>query len=189
MRRIGTPSLYKVEGRIEWQVVKNAETTSVVPRANADGVRCEVWMANTNIDDVRTSSGGMMGPIGTNTTTNVRYFELDDNNIVYIDNASTENLIEQLGEYVNIRLYKSEGNSESVVASVVVPIRMDGENGAEGQQGPTQALNFEVLRLRHWASTPDPAYNNGTVVENGVRYQDIVSYNDGYGSWGYYRCT
>ena len=189
MRRVGTPSQYKVEGRIEWQVVKNAETTSIVPKTNADGVRCEVWMSNTNIDSVRNANGSAVGPIGTNAATNTRYFELNDDNIVYIDNASTENLIDRLGEYVNIRLYKSEGNNESVVASVVVPIRMDGLDGAEGQQGPMQSLNFEVLRLRYWTSNPDPAYNNGSVVESGVRYQDIVSYDDAYGPWGYYRCT
>jgi hypothetical protein len=189
MHRTGTPSRYTIEGRIEWQVVKNAETSSIVPRNNADSVSCEVWMANTQITSVRNSSGTPVGDIGNNTATHTYYFDLGDENIVYINNASTENAMDVLGQYVNVRLYKLNTNSKTLIASVVVPVRMDGQDGAEGQQGPSQSLDFEVIRLSHWRSNPDPAYNNGSVVQNGVRYIDIVSYNDAYGAWGYYRCT
>lgn len=59
----------------------------------------------------------------------------------------------------------------------------DGKDGQDGKDAELQTLNLEVLRVRSWIANPSPAYNNGTTIENGVKYIDIVEHNG-----NYYKC-
>lgn len=78
--------------------------------------------------------------------------------------------------FIEIIVY-SFGDVEQV-ASIIIPVRVDGES-------VVQSLDYDVMRMRgSWVENPDPAYNNGSVIEDGVKYTDIVEYGN-----NYFRCT
>ena len=79
------------------------------------------------------------------------------------------------------RAERQKNNGEYVGEWVIT--RIKGEKGDPGDPGEVQALNLEVIRMRTYESGATPAYNNGTIVENGVKYLDIVEHNG-----NYYKC-
>ena len=70
--------------------------------------------------------------------------------------------------------------NNAIVASTVVPTRIPGE---KGDSANVQALNLSVMRVRTWSANATPAWNNGSVAENGIYYTDIAVYGN-----SYYRC-
>ena len=85
-----------------------------------------------------------------------------------VDNAYTgsENFVEVL-------VYENN----TPVASTVVPIIIPGPEGPEGKPF-VQSIESPIMRMRgEWVADPDPLYNDGTNIENGIKYTDIVVYN------------
>lgn len=71
--------------------------------------------------------------------------------------------------------------SDSVVASIIIPFIISGEDGRDADVSP-QALMGAVSRI--WGTyDPETTYYNGTSGEDGVKYLDIVRMPDG----NYYR--
>lgn len=85
-------------------------------------------------------------------------------------------------KFMEIVAYENNTPVASTIIPVIIPGR-DGQNGEDGNDAELQALNLEVLRVRVWNENHIPAYNDGTVIEDGVKYLDIVEHNG-----NYYKC-
>ena len=77
-------------------------------------------------------------------------------------------------DYVYSQIILKVGDSP--VMSIVVPTIIPGKDGKDPEK--LQTLEGGVMRLRVWQENAEPAYNDGTVVESGIFYKDVVQYDD-----------
>lgn len=105
--------------------------------------------------------------------------------IIYSDGIYTvdiHNRYEGYENYTEIIAYENNSPVATTIVPTIIP-GQKGDPGDPGNPGEVQALNLEVIRMRNWVNGATPAYNNGTVIEDGVKYLDIVEHGG-----NYYKC-
>lgn len=176
LRRSKYAGHYVIVGTLQWQIGIFGETYSVYD-VSTNRFTCKLYHNGNH----QTTTPSIFTSASTNTFS---WSPIDTNDITYTN----------AGDSTNIRVYDENNN---LVSSVIVPHIIPGEDGQDGQDGkdgqniitPTQGLDFEVIRMRGlWTDNPSPAYNNGTVVESGVKYKDVVRYVVNSNDYGYFYC-